>query len=289
MTGPLERDTREMNDSVEISKTRRLTAVATQEPAPAFGHLQAVLGQFEPIELRDMESVALMDRVDTKYVLSQCRLVSLLEGLSRDYRVLEIDGRRLNRYRSLYFDTPDMALYLRHHAGNEVRQKIRSREYVDSGLSFFEVKRKTNRDRTIKQRLATPGLQVRLSEAIEDFLFQQFPLARPDLEPKLWSEFVRATFVSKSSRERLTLDIALGFAGWGRAISLPGVAVVEVKQDGFDRFSTVMRAMRSAGVPPRGISKYCLGVSLLYEGVKHNNFKPKLLLLQKIMKEAGYV
>ena len=50
-----------------------------------------------------------------------------------------------------------------------------------------------------------------------------------------------------------------------------------------------MKALRAAGVFPTSVSKYCLGVSLLYEDVKHNSFKPTLLLIKKLMKEAGNV
>lgn len=38
-----------------------------------------------------------------------------------------------------------------------------------------------------------------------------------------------------------------------------------------------------------GFSKYCIGVSLLYPAVKHNRFKPKLQLINKLMKETSNV
>lgn len=37
-------------------------------------------------------------------------------------------------------------------------------------------------------------------------------------------------------------------------------------------------------IHPTGFSKYCIGVSLLYQNVKYNNFKPKLRLVHKLMR-----
>jgi hypothetical protein len=258
-------------------------AIPLQPDASVAAKVTAALGALKPISLAEIDGVALLDRTDTKYIISTETLLELIAALTNDYRVLDIEGQRLNRYRTVYFDTNGMTFYLRHHAGNEVRHKVRSREYVDSHLSFLEVKRKTNKDRTVKERLQTPEPVTKLGPAVDDFLLSRFPLAEPGLTPKLRNEFSRATLVSNRGQERLTLDVHLSFAGNGREVLLPGVAIVEVKQAGFDRTSPVMAAMRSAGFPPRGISKYCLGVALLYPEIKHNNFKPKLLLLDKLM------
>jgi hypothetical protein len=231
-----------------------------------------------------MDGVALMDRTDTKYIVPASSLAGLLERLAGKYRALEIRQRRLNHYRTVYFDTEDMAFYLRHHAGNEVRVKVRSREYTDSRLSYLEIKRKTNKDRTVKERLQTPEPVTQASRQVDDFLLSQYPLAEPGLSPKLSNGFSRATLVSNHGPERLTLDIDLSFEGNGRTASLPGVAIIEVKQARFDRTSPVISGMRALGIPPRGISKYCIGVALLYPEIKHNAFKPKLLLLNQLMR-----
>ncbi len=65
-----------------------------------------------------MNAVRLMDRTDSKFVLPIGRLSVLLAGTSTDYRVLEIAGKRLMTYKTLYYDTPDLQLYHRHHAGH---------------------------------------------------------------------------------------------------------------------------------------------------------------------------
>ena len=46
--------------------------------------------------------------------------------------------------------------------------------------------------------------------------------------------------------------------------------------------SPFMQQMHAQQVHPRGFSKYCIGVGLLYDGVKKNALKPKLLWLDKM-------
>ena len=64
----------------------------------------------------------------------------------------EIDGQRLTAYDTLYYDTLDLQMYLRHHDRQLRRQKIRVRTYVDSQLTFLEVKNKSNKGRTLQAR-----------------------------------------------------------------------------------------------------------------------------------------
>jgi hypothetical protein len=243
-----------------------------------------LLCRFEPISLAQMDDVALLDRTDIKYVINVRQLYRALASLTEHYWVLDIDGIRLNHYQTLYFDTADFALYMRHHAGGGNRYKVRSREYVDTGQSFLEVKLKTNRGRTIKRRIQTLGLVTRFTPETNDFMNAHFPLDTQFLEPKLWNDFSRITLVSKRHRERLTLDLTLQFCSGGRAVVLPGIAIAEVKQDSVNRNSDFIRQMRAVNIRPTGFSKYCIGVSMLYQNVKHNNFKPRLRLVNKLMR-----
>ena len=138
-----------------LSKIKPVLAdMRKQVEAADFG-LGGLLECFDPICLSQMKKFALLNRTDTKYVMSVGQLHNALANLSEHYRVLEINRLRMHHYRTLYFDTQDFALYQRHHSGGRNRYKVRSREYVDSGLSFLEIKLKTNKDRTIKSRLKT--------------------------------------------------------------------------------------------------------------------------------------
>lgn len=252
------------------------------------GHVTAdfvrLLRGFDPIGLAELDRVALLDRTDTKYVLTADQLYAALAVLRSDYWVLDIDRVRVHPYQTLYFDTADFALYMRHHAGRPIRYKVRSREYVDTHRSFMEVKVKTVNNRTSKKRIETRTLLTQFTPEASRFVGAYLPLDTRCLEPKLWNTFGRVTLVSKQHAERLTLDLDLRFGRDGQSVGLPGVAIAEVKQAGINRHSDFIQQMRALHAHPTGFSKYCVGVALLYEGVKHNNFKAKLGLLDKLMR-----
>lgn len=220
------------------------------------------------------------NRVDTKFVLTLEQLSLVLKDLSADYSALEIGGVRRHRYRTLYFDTEGFALYLDHHAGARNSYKVRSRLYVDSDRSFLEIKKKTRPCRTLKTRRETPAMATEIAPVAARFIEAHSTVDSRRLQPVLLNQFERISLVSKTHRERLTLDVNLEFGQAGRDVEIPGIAVAELKQETVDRGSAFFRAMRAMRVRPTGFSKYCIGVSLLVPTVKHNRFKPKLRMLQ---------
>lgn len=245
-------------------------------------HPLAALARFAPISLDEMDAVALQNRTDTKYLLRTDQLAQALRALVGRYRVLTIDGVRLSPYQTVYFDTPAFALYLQHHAGRGSRVKVRGRRYAATGQSFFEVKRKTPKGRTVKRRVATDGLATAITPATAGLLAEA-AIDPASLAPSLGNTFARITLVSTTWAERLTIDLDLRFRGGGRQIGLPGIAVAEVKQAGVDRASAFIQQMHAMHIRPTGFSKYCIGAALLYPDLKHNAFKPKLRLVQHLM------
>lgn len=251
--------------------------------------LEKLLKQFDPIGLGELNNAALLDRVDTKYALSIEQIYSVLTELKADYRVLEIKGRRLNRYQTLYFDTPDFDLYHQHHNAWGSRYKIRARKYVDSNLAFFEIKHKTNQDRTIKTRMPLDTLATALDDNLQDFVDETLTdYQAAGLEAKLWNEYFRATLVGKQRSERVTLDFQVSFAWGDQQRCLDSLVIVEVKQDQRSQESEFVQRMKAIGLRPLSFSKYCAGVYLLYHGVKMNNFKPKMRRIQKLMQELEH-
>ena len=113
-----------------------------------------ILSQYDSIYLEEMSGIKLMNRTDTKFVTNRRRLEQLLEMAQTNYRVQEIDGRRTATYYTVYFVTDARDMFLTHHNGILNRQKLRIRSYVDSGLSFLEVKTKNNHRRTRKRRIS---------------------------------------------------------------------------------------------------------------------------------------
>jgi len=257
-------------------------------PDTAVSTVQTIVNHYAPINLSEMAEVALLNRTDTKFVMNSRTLLTALGHLHNDYRVLEVAGARLNHYRTLYFDTADFALYHRHHAGASDRYKVRSRAYVESELAFFEVKHKTNKKRTIKDRLQTDQLMTKVDRETAVFLHHHYPYEPAALLPALWNGFTRITLVSRHRSERLTLDLNLSFQQGKQQITLPGIAIAEVKQEGFSLNSDFIQQMRALGVRQTSFSKYCLGISYLCPQLKQNNFKPKHLLVQKLMEGKSH-
>jgi hypothetical protein len=240
---------------------------------------------FEKITLKEMDGVKLMDRVDVKYLIPLNVLPLILDEAKPLYRMLEVNAERLNAYKTLYFDTSNLDLYHNHQAGRTNRYKVRFRNYVASDLSFFEIKHKNNKGRTIKIRIKQPNqTDLRLNDDEAVFLHNKTPLKSDELKGNLWVNYERMTLVNKSSAERLTIDLNLTFQTDNQTVSYPQMAIAEVKQERIGA-SPIIDILRKYQLREGSISKYCLGIISLFPEVKYNRFKPKFLHLQKILNQ----
>ncbi len=255
-----------------------------QKISPTFKKLCSDSLLYTPISLSEMEGVSLLDRLDTKFVMSDTQLLKIFNQLRDLYWILEVEGNRLNHYCTHYFDSPGFDLYHAHVNERPERYKVRCREYSDSGLSFLEVKHRTRKDRTIKDRIRVPRLVSSISSDMNIWLNDVYPWQKRGLESKLWNTFTRITLVNKKYCERVTLDVDIAFYAQNRKVHLNGLAVAEVKMDGKGNFSPFLRLMREQSIRSQGFSKYAIGIAMLYENVKTNNLKPRLLMVEKMMR-----
>lgn len=243
------------------------------------------MAEFTKISLKEMEGVKLMDRVDVKYLIPLYLLPNVLEEAKAHYRILEINQERLLPYETLYYDTENLMLYHTHQAGKKSRYKIRSRNYVGSNLSFFEVKYKNNKGRTIKTRIKQDSeIEKHLNEQNTLFLSQETPLNPDELKGNIWVNYHRMTLVSRTSAERLTINLNLQFLNDTKAVGYPQIAIAEVKQEKIGA-SPIIDIFRKNQLSEGSISKYCLGIISIDERVKHNRFKPKLIHFNKIINQ----
>ena len=229
-----------------------------------------------------MDSVELMNRTDTKFVFRESDLTAFLEKLKNTYRVLEVNGYRVSRYETLYFDTTNFDLYHAHQRGKPSRFKIRCRKYVESNLNFFEIKFKNNKERTIKDRIRQNTINGKIETVAEKLLIEKTPLLAKNLEAKLWTNFSRITLVNKLYPERVTLDLKLNFKNNSGGKSIQNLVIAEVKQDK-TVLSPFLDLMKEHHVRKGSMSKYCYGVINLFNHIKHNNFKPNLILIKKTL------
>ena len=229
-----------------------------------------------------MDSVKLMDRTDTKFTFTLQNLEEILPLLVKDYKILEVENKRLSRYQTLYYDTPSFALYTAHHNGKLNRYKIRQRTYVESGIRFLEVKFKSNKNRTIKNRIKLNSNSSDLDDVQHNFLSDNIAFDSKSLLPVLWVNYTRLTFVSLKNTERLTIDLDLNFLNETVNSSMNNLVIAEVKREGKKNSAFITEA-KKRHIREGSISKYCLGVALCMNKVKKNNFKERILNLKKTL------
>lgn len=235
---------------------------------------------FNPISLAEMDEVKLMNRTDTKFVFRRDLLVSILKTLANHYQVLSINDGLISTYNSLYFDTPEFDYYLDHHKGKGNRYKVRIRNYTESNLFFLEIKNKY-KGRTDKKRIKLSDFENVFSETSQTFI-DSVITTKPKLEAKLWNSFSRITLVNNKLKERLTLDLNLGFSWEEKDVNYNHLVIAELKQENVNRDSLFYALMKGKGILPNSISKYCVGAIGLNPDLKYNNFKPKTLLIDKL-------
>lgn len=174
----------------------------------------AVWRRMPTLDLDRIAAVRLMNRVDTKYLVDERRCMELLELAADQYYVQIIDDCRACRYATLYYDTPQWDMYHLHHNRRLTRQKIRTRTYVETGVTYLEVKSKSNKGRTHKRRMALDRslfAAAATDTAAADFLRREARYAPEALSPSLATRFVRVTLVNHAMTERLTIDFDLHF------------------------------------------------------------------------------
>jgi hypothetical protein len=241
--------------------------------------VRSMVSQFGPISLDEMDAVKLMDRIDMKFILSFEQFAGILPLLKKNYKVLTIDGNQVFSYQTDYYDTPDLNMFYDHHNGRLTRFKIRHREYIESRLSFLEVKFRTNKGRILKERIK---FQNQDDKSFTGFIEKHTPYSPGNLACTVVNHFNRFTLVDHGMKERVTTDFNISFTGMTRNISLNGLVIIEIKQSRADRTSLFYQALKKNNIKPSSISKYCVGVSLLNDKSKSNNFKQTILQINKL-------
>ena len=248
--------------------------------------IHKLLSSFVPIGLPEMDEVSLMNRVETKYVFSAGKLMDLLNRLPGNYRVLEIDSVRTFPYNTTFLDTSSLLFYTQQLTGKLNRHKVRYRYYESTGLSFLEIKKRTNKNRTIKWRIENRLNTNSPDESASEFLKEYLPYGFLSLKPVLINGFNRITLVGTELKERVTLDYDITFTNPdGRISQLPFLAVAELKRERHSGQSPFGNTMKQLGLRPRRFSKYCVGSALIADIPRKNTIKPNLLLINKIENE----
>lgn len=240
------------------------------------------LSQLPAVGLEELTTeAALLTRVDRKYMVPSATARRVLSTFSTEARVLDMDGTRTFAYDSVYFDTPDLDSYMLAAHGRRRRFKIRTRTYVDSAVSFLEVKTEGAREATVKERipyelcdrdrLTDEGLAYvneTLCAAIGEVPFGP-------LEPVLSTRYDRTTLFLPESGSRATIDSDVT---WQRPDGQPWVlddaVVVETKSGSAP--GPLDRHLWANGVRPCRISKFATGMAALHPELPANRWNQTL-------------
>ena len=232
------------------------------------------LRALDPVTLEEVVAAADRQvRIDRKYVLPQRAVDGILTAAAETdgVRALEIGGEREFDYASLYFDTPDLLCFHAAGQGRRRRFKVRTRDYLDSGESWLEVKVRGPRGTTVKERMpSAPGLRRLTGEAaafVTDRLtahgIEPAPVAR--MRPELTTTYRRSTLLldSPRARGRATIDLGMTWVadGTGERRSRSDITIVETKAGATP--THLDRILWSRGHRPVRLSKYGVGVAAL--------------------------
>lgn len=246
---------------------------------------EQLLNSMPCINLDQLQAYSLMRRYDSKYLVPEKALIKIVQRITDSYFVLEVENIRLSPYCTTYYDSSDFMFYRQHHSSIRKRVKVRTRTYLSTDKSYLEIKRKGLSNRMVKERIAIEPCDLYGSECVDRFFDEHCPIPQEMLEAKLHNQFMRITLANRFLIERVTIDLGLTFLNRNKKIVLPGVAVLEVKQEKLHTKTALVTALHDAHLNPQNFSKYCIGISLLEPQVKHNRFKKNLIQLKKLLPE----
>ncbi|WP_430906830.1 polyphosphate polymerase domain-containing protein [Maribacter sp. 2-571] len=244
-------------------------------------NLQQSLDPFRPISLDAISDASLMDRVDTKFILHQQKITSILSAAQSSYHVLEISDARVMTYKNQYFDTEAFDCYTDHHNGKGHRFKVRIREYSASNKRYLEVKIKENTGRTKKKRKQIDAFTALNTLEGQAFVRRNCSL-KSSISPVLQNDFKRITLIAPDLSERVTIDIGLTFQNGHGRYQPENLAIIEIKQGTFNRMGNFFQILKHHGILPYRVSKYCIGMAQLNPSLKQNIFKEKRLRINKV-------
>ena len=152
------------------------------------------------------------------------------------------------------------------------------RKYIESNLTFLEIKQKNNLGVLKKSRVVINDLNEDLSIKDKEYI-EKVTGRSIQLKAVLSNSFNRFTLVNNNMKERVTVDLNLAY---NDEVHNPNLVVVELKQEKFDRSSMLVKALSKININPFSISKYCIGMALNNPRLKQNLFKQKLATINKL-------
>lgn len=242
---------------------------------PEIKRLEDILSEFDVTPSNFEKTKSLQRRTDTKFILNTNDLYSILPSLKDNYALLLSNGKFYALYKTQYFDSRDLSLFKDHRNGRRIRYKVRIREYVDRGLSFLEIKKRRSDIEQVKIRKKHQFDNFSLSDEDKDFISDQ--TGYDDIfNPSVLMSYFRITLLNKKDNERVTVDLNLKVESSGKIKIFDHLAIIEVKQWPFKRYTAIMDVLKLSHIQSKKISKYCNAIALTNSNLLYNRLIPRV-------------
>lgn len=235
------------------------------------------LGELPIINLEDLNATAaLQTRIDRKYLVPTDKFTEVFGSFNAPMHVLNNHGLQIFPYDSVYFDTPGLDSYHLAAHGRRRRYKIRTRSYLDSGVSFLEVKTEGSRSATVKERIPynvadRSTITEEGAAYIAETLRSTGQTPPGNLAPVLETVYGRITLYLPASNSRATIDVNVAWSLPGQPpLIMTDQLVVETKSGSAP--SQLDKHLWQNGIRPSRISKFATGMATLMPHLPANRW-----------------
>jgi hypothetical protein len=120
------------------------------------------------------------------------------------------------QYDNVYMDSAALDFYYAHERGDNIRVKVRTRNYIDSNLCFFEYKHKEGKVIRKFRYQEDQKLFGTMDEEAKHFFSSVYASLmegsnRIEIAPTMKTTYKRLTLCSKFGDERITIDMDISF------------------------------------------------------------------------------
>ena len=169
-----------------------------------------------------------------KYITTTKKVGNILFSLGNRFRVLNVGGKKVFSYRTLYFDTWNCCFFNEYLNENPLRHKVRLRETENGNRRYFEVKvSDSTKNRQLKQRIAIESWECFKNAQTEELLGRGTGLTFEQITPILECQFKRIVLIDNKAQQRVSIDLSPIFINsrTGVNIGVPELVIIETKRN----------------------------------------------------------
>ncbi len=257
--------------------------------------LMKILSNFPTIDLDQLNASAkFMERIENKYIVDSQQLQDFFKKVHKDYYILQIKDKIIFSYQNMYMDTNDYHFYHEHEKKKNKRIKLRTRQYMDSDMAFFEYKqREWTLVRKFRYQCPTEHHGKMTNDAHKFYaqLVNEFNEKHNKhlVSPSISTHYQRITLCSKNSDERVTIDFNLELGDLrnpkNKSKTFKHFAIIENKSS--HKTTTSHKILREMWIQKaKSCSKYCLGVYYFNKAKTRKTFEHTIKHIESMQKTA---